>query len=81
MSKGSKMINKDEMIEDLQYELNVVLEAMFLLAGAKRQKLDDLVQAYIECIDDVLKDSKEYGTDEVLKVLNYLKENKKELFS
>ncbi len=75
------MINKDEMIEDLQYELNVVLEAMFLLAGAKRQKLDDLVQAYIECIDDVLKDSKEYGTDEVLKVLNYLKENKKELFS
>lgn len=75
------MMNKDEMIEDLQYELNVVLEAMFLLAGAKRQKLDDLVQAYIECIDDVLKDSKEYGADEVLKVLNYLKENKKELFS
>ncbi len=74
-------MNKDEMIESLQYELNIVLEAMFLLAGAKKESLDELIQAYIECIDEVLTDSKEDGADEILKVVKYLKENKKELFS
>lgn len=68
-------------IEDLQYELNITLEALLLLAGVRREKLDDAVQSYIECIDEVLAISDKEGADGVLAVINHLKTHKKDLFS
>lgn len=68
-------------IENLQYELSITLEALLLLAGVRREKLDDAVQSYIECIDEVLANSDKEGADEVLAVVNHLKTHKKELFS
>lgn len=68
-------------IENLQYELSITLEALLLLAGVRREKLDDAVQSYIECIDEVLADFDKEGADEVLAVVNHLKTHKKELFS
>ena len=69
-----------EDIEALQYELSVTLEALLLCAGAKRERLDEAVQSYIECIDSVLENSTKDGADEVLAVVEYLKAHKKELF-
>ncbi|TQR28930.1 hypothetical protein DMB92_08830 [Campylobacter sp. MIT 99-7217] len=69
-----------EEINDLRYELSVTLEAMLLFAGVKRAKLETAVQAYIENIDEVLKNSTKEGVDEILEVVSYLKEHKKELF-
>ncbi|TKX28319.1 hypothetical protein CQA38_08080 [Campylobacter sp. MIT 12-5580] len=71
---------KQEEIEALQYELNIVLEALLITAGVKRNKLDEAVQNYIECIDKIEEDDKE-GVDEVLEAIEYLKTHHQELFN
>ena len=71
---------KQEEIEALQYELNIVLEALFITAGVKKTKLDEAVQNYIECIEKIEDDDKE-GVDEVLKAIKYLKTHYQELFN
>lgn len=68
------------MIENLQYELNITLEAALLLAGVKKDRLEDAVQRYIECIDDVL-DGYEGDENEVLVLISHLKNTDKDLFS
>ncbi|ASQ30627.1 hypothetical protein CAV_0969 [Campylobacter avium LMG 24591] len=73
-------MNKDEMIENLQYELNITLEAALLLAGVKKDRLEDAVQRYIECVDDVL-DGYEGDENEVLVLISHLKNTDKDLFS
>lgn len=70
----------NEDLQDLQYELSVVLEAMLLYAGVERQRLEEAVEAYIECIDKVLENSTKEGVDEILAVVEYLKTHNKELF-
>ena len=71
----------NEDLQDLQYELSVVLEAMLLYAGVERQRLEEAVEAYIECIDEVLENSEKEGVDEILAVVEYLKTHNKELFT
>ncbi|WP_273403552.1 hypothetical protein [Campylobacter avium] len=73
-------MNKYEMIENLQYELNITLEAALLLAGVKKDRLEDAVQRYIECVDDVL-DGYEGDENEVLVLISHLKNTDKDLFS
>ncbi len=68
------------MIENLQYELNITLEAALLLAGVKKDRLEDAVQRYIECVDDVL-DGYEGDENEVLVLISHLKNTDKDLFS
>ncbi len=70
----------NEDLQDLQYELSVVLEAMLLYAGVERQRLEEAVEAYIECIDKVLENSEKEGVDEILAVVEHLKTHNKELF-
>ena len=70
----------NEDLQDLQYELSVVLEAMLLYAGVERERLEEAVEAYIECIDKVLENSEKEGVDEILSVVEYLKTHNKELF-
>lgn len=70
----------NEDLQDLQYELSVVLEAMLLYAGVVRERLEEAVEAYIECIDKVLENSDKEGVDEILAVVEYLKTHNKELF-
>ena len=71
----------NEDLEDLQYELSVVLEAMLLYAGVKRERLERAVETYIEVIDKVLENSSSQGVDEILEVVEYLKKHNSELFS
>lgn len=72
--------NKEQEIEDLTYELNIVLEAMLLYAGVKRDKLDKAIEIYIENIDTILEHSTNEGVDEILEVVEYLRVHHKELF-
>ncbi|TKX32434.1 hypothetical protein [Campylobacter aviculae] len=72
--------NLNDELEDLKYELSVVLEAMLLYAGVKREKLESAIEAYIDNIDLVLKDSQKEGVDEILEVVEFLKIKYKDLF-
>ncbi|MBZ7940280.1 MULTISPECIES: hypothetical protein [Campylobacter] len=76
----SRQKNLNEELEDLQYELSIVLEAMLLYAGVKREKLELAIEAYIDNIDSILKDSKKEGVEEILEVVEFLKNNHKDLF-
>ncbi|EMB1201162.1 hypothetical protein [Campylobacter coli] len=63
-------------LEDLRYELSIVL----LYAGVKREKLESAIEAYIDNIDSVLENSNKEGVDEVLEVVEFLKNQHSELF-
>lgn len=70
-------------LEDLSYELEMMLQAMLLNAGVKREKLEKACDLYVENIDDVLEklDESVSGVDEILAVVAFLKQEHKELFS
>ncbi|MBK1971071.1 hypothetical protein JG677_07045 [Campylobacter sp. TTU-622] len=72
--------DKEQEIKDLTYELNVVLEAMLLYAGVKRNKLEEAIEIYIENIDTILEHSTKEGVDEILEVVEYIREHYKQLF-
>ncbi|MFK0348383.1 hypothetical protein [Campylobacter coli] len=72
--------NLKNKLEDLRYELSIVLEAMLLYAGVKREKLESAIEAYIDNIDSVLENSNKEGVDEVLEVVEFLKNQHSELF-
>ncbi|EAJ0339451.1 hypothetical protein ACYQB5_000295 [Campylobacter lari] len=69
-----------EEIENLQYELSIVLEAMLLFAGVKRSKLEKAIEIYIDCIDEVCQNTQKEGVDEILEVVEYLKNHYRDLF-
>ena len=70
-------------LEDLSYELEMMLQAMLLNAGVKREKLEKACDLYVENIDDVLEklDESVSGVDEILAVVAFLKQKHKELFN
>lgn len=76
------MKNNDEKIaeQDLIYEINILLDAMLLYAGIKRERLADAAQLYIENIDVVLQNSDASGADEVIAVVEFLRGKHAELF-
>lgn len=73
--------NFQQELEDLRYELSVVLEAMLLYAGAKREKLEELIELYIDKIDEVLEHSDKEGVDEILEFVEYLKTHHSDFFT
>ncbi|AKT92348.1 hypothetical protein [Campylobacter gracilis] len=76
------MKNNDEKIaeQDLIYEINILLDAMLLYAGVRRERLADAAQLYIENIDTVLANSDASGADEVIAVVEFLRDKHAELF-
>ena len=76
------MKTNDEKIaeQDLIYEINILLDAMLLYAGVKRERLSDAAQLYIENIDTVLANSDASGADEVIAVVEFLRGKHAELF-
>ena len=76
------MKTNDEKIaeQDLIYEINILLDAMLLYAGIKRERLADAAQLYIENIDTVLANSDASGADEVIAVVEFLRSKYAELF-
>ena len=76
------MKTNDEKIaeQDLIYEINILLDAMLLYAGVKRERLADAAQLYIENIDTVLANSDASGADEGIAVVEFLRSKHAELF-
>ena len=76
------MKTNDEKIaeQDLIYEINILLDAMLLYAGVKRERLADAAQLYIENIDTVLANSDASGADEVIAVVEFLRGKYADLF-
>lgn len=76
------MKTNDEKIaeQDLIYEINILLDAMLLYAGVKRERLADAAQLYIENIDTVLESSDVSGADEVIAVVEFLRGKHADLF-
>lgn len=54
---------------------------MLLYAGVKREKLENAIEAYIDNIDNVLENSNKEGVDEILEVVEFLKNKYKDFFN
>ena len=67
-------------VDELRYELSMMLEAMLYYAGVKKDRLEDAAETYIECIDDALENSGAEGVDEVLEVVEYMKKKHAKFF-
>lgn len=67
-------------VDELSYELSMMLEAMLYYAGVKKDRLEDAAETYIECIDDALENSGAKGVDEVLEVVEYMKKKHAKFF-
>lgn len=77
-----KDYEKQISLEELSYELDIMLQAMLLNAGVKRNKLEEACELYVENIDDVLEslDESVDGVDEILAVVEFLRKNHSGLF-
>ncbi|WP_122874066.1 hypothetical protein [Campylobacter showae] len=67
-------------VDELSYELSMMLEAMLYYAGVKKDRLEDAAETYIECIDDALENSGAEGVDEVFEVVEYMKKKHAKFF-
>lgn len=74
------MREEDVSVEELSYELSMVLEALMHYAGVKRSKLEEAAQTYVECIDDALENSQAEGVDEVIEIVEFMKKRHPKLF-
>lgn len=74
------MRENDVSVEELSYELSVVLEGLLYYAGVKKSKLQDAAEMYVSVIDDALQDSQSDGVDEVIQIVEYLKKHHSKLF-
>ncbi|MBR8462018.1 hypothetical protein KDD93_04640 [Campylobacter sp. faydin G-24] len=67
-------------IDELSYELSVVLDGLMYYAGVKKSKLEEAAQIYVECIDEALQDSDAEGVDEVIAIVEFMKKRHPKLF-
>lgn len=67
-------------IDELSYELSVMLEGMLYYAGVKKDKLQDAAETYIESIEEALEGSDTEGVDEVIEVIEYMKKKHSKFF-
>ncbi|MGG7047819.1 MULTISPECIES: hypothetical protein [unclassified Campylobacter] len=74
------MREQDVSVEELSYELSVVLEGLLYYAGVKKSKLEEAASTYVECIDDALEGSDAEGVDEVIAIVEYMKKHHSKLF-
>lgn len=76
-------MNKNENIaqEDLFYEVSILLEATLYFAGVSKANLQKAAEIYVDIVDDVIEKYDLEGVDEVLKVIEIMKKEHKELFN
>lgn len=74
------MREEDVSVEELSYELSVVLEGLLYYAGVSKAKLEEAAEIYVSCIDEALSGSESTGVDEVIEIVEYMKKNHKKLF-
>lgn len=74
------MREEDVSVEELSYELSVVLEGLLYYAGVKKAKLEEAAEIYVQSIDDALENSQAEGVDEVIAIVEYMKKHHAKLF-
>lgn len=72
-------MNQNE-INDLMYEISVLLEGVLYFAGVEKKHLQEAAETYVEAIDEALEDEDLKGVDEVIRVVKFLKDNHPEFF-
>lgn len=75
-----KDYEKEITIEEMSYELDLMMQAMLYFAGVKKDKLLDACDIYIENIDEMLENSNSQGVDEVIEMIEFMKKNYKDIF-
>lgn len=80
--ENSELFNAKMEAEELAYQLADMIGVTLYYAGVKRGNLKDAVMEYLNAMDILFKDEEhvEYGFEEIVKIVEYLKENKKQLF-
>ena len=74
------MKEEEVSVEELSYELSMVLEALFDYAGVKKDTLEAAANLQVEGIDDALENSDASGSDEVIEIVEYMKKHHPKLF-
>lgn len=70
-------------IEELSMQLADMLGATLHFAGVPKDNIPKAVEAYLDALDEVYaeeEDENDFGFEEIVTVVNYLKSHKKELF-
>ncbi len=83
MKSDKEKLNEAEFeIEELAMQLADMLGAALHYAGVPDDKMPQAVEAYLNGIDEVFKDNLdgEMGYEEVIKVIEHLKQTRPELF-
>lgn len=75
------MRENDISIEELSYELSIALDGLLYYAGVAKSDLEEVANLYIECSDDALEGSDAQGVDEVITIIEYLKQKYPQYFS
>ena len=83
-----KKIFKDKLeeaefeIEELAMQLADMLGVALYYAGVPVEKMPQAIDAYLESMDEVFKDEEgEMGFEEIIKVIEYMKKNRPNLFT
>ena len=81
-NENSELFNAKMEAEELAYQLADMIGVALYFAGVKRGNLKDAVMEYLNAMDDLFGSDEniEYGFEEIVKIIEYLKENKKHLF-
>lgn len=78
------MKQEDEVtLDEMSATLNEMLLATLYFAGAKRAKIEEAADAYMDAIDEVFGDEDEgfLDMDSIIKVVEHLQKTQKELFN
>lgn len=68
-------------VEELSYELSIVLDGLLYYAGVAKSDLEEVANLYVECSDDALDGSDDaQGVDEVIVIVEYLKQKYPQYF-
>ncbi len=70
-------------IEELAIQLSDMLNAALFFAGVKKENLKEAVDAYLDAIDEVFgeDDDGEMGLDEIITLINHIRDVKPQLFN
>ncbi|AQW81445.1 hypothetical protein CPIN17260_1158 [Campylobacter pinnipediorum subsp. pinnipediorum] len=74
------MREEEVSIDELSYELSMVLEGLLYYTGVKKSNLEEAANIYVQSIDDALENSEATGVDEVIEIIEYMKKHHKKLF-
>lgn len=74
------MRENDITLEELSYELSIVLDGLLYYAGVAKSDLEEVAGLYVENSDEALKNSDAEGVDEVIAIVEFLKKKYPQYF-